>query len=82
MKSGGNKSRYVSHIHHKICADLFGYFGNSLEVDDARISGSSGNDDLRLTGKSLLLKLVVIDIALFVNSVGDEVEIFTGQIYG
>ena len=72
----------MSHVYHEVSADGLGYLREALEVDGSRISRSARNDELGAYLLSLLFNRVVVDPAVVVNTVGNEVEILARDIYG
>ena len=83
MNARGNKTRDVSHIYHKISADLVSDLSELCKVDDPRVCRSSGYDHLGLAILCDLEHLVVVDtVSHAVNAVGNEVEVFTRDING
>ena len=80
MKSRCHKSCDVSHIHHKICANLVCDFPHSLKIYYPAVSAGSGNYHFGMTFKGYLLTFVIIKKAVFINSVGYAVIISTGNI--
>ena len=83
MNARGNKSRDVSHVYHEVRAYFISDLAKAREVDDARICGSAGYDELGFTFFGDLEHLVVVDaVGNAVNAVGHEVEVLTGHIYG
>ena len=78
-----NKSCDVGHIHHKICADGLCDLRKSLKVDSSGICGSTCNDKLGLMLLCKLLNSVIVDsLGLVIKTVGNEVEVFSRNIYG
>ena len=80
MKSCRNKARNVRHINKENCADLFCNLSDALKVNLARIGGSAGNNHFRLTFKRGFFKRVIVDIAVFVNAVGEEVIELSAEV--
>ena len=83
MAASSNKSGDVSHIHHKESANRISDLTESLEVDSSGVSTCAGNDELGLVLVSKSLNSIVVDhLSLVIKAVGNEVEIFTGEING
>ena len=83
VKSCGNKTCDMSHINHKVSANALCDLGDALEVDDPGISGRAGYDELRLTFVSRFFHSLIVDGFVFGGkTVGNEVEVFTGEIDG
>src|SRR5574337_688091 len=64
MRTTGNEAGEMRHVDHQICTDRIGDGAKPREIDDARIGGSAGDDQLRpmLAGKTL--DLVDIDLVI------------------
>ncbi len=58
---GGDETRIVRHVHHQQRPYRIGHGAKALPVDDTRIGGSAGNDELGLVLMSERLGRVVID---------------------
>ena len=81
MSARSNQASDVSHIDHEVCADFMGDLRHTLEVDDARISGSAADDQLRLMLFRQLFHLVIIDgLSLRIDAVGDDVVQLAGEV--
>ena len=81
MHARGHEAGDVGHVHEEFCAHLVGDFAEALEVDDARVGGSAGHDDLRMAFHGLLLHLIVIDAAGFLrDAVGLHMEETAGEV--
>ena len=82
VQARGDQAGDVGHIHHEQAARLFGDLGDAGKVDGAGISGSAGHHQLGLYLGHLLGHLVIVDEALVVDAVGNEVIILAGHIHG
>ena len=83
MKSCRDETCDVRHINHKVSADALCDLGKSLEVDNSGVSGSACDDQLGLTFLRAFFHFIVIDdVRIVGNAIGNEVVIFTGDIYG
>ena len=83
MHAARDESRDVRHVDHEVGADRLGDGGEPLEVDDARIGGSAGDDELRLDFLRLLFQRIVVDaLCLFVHAIGDDVEVLARHVDG
>ena len=63
MNTGGNQTGNVGHIHHQVRTDGGCNVGKLLEVDDAGVGTSPGNDHFRLMLFSQHLQVVIVDDA-------------------
>ena len=71
----------MGHVHEEFGAHLVGDFAEAFEVDDARVGGSAGHDDLRMAFHGLLLHFIVIDAAGFLrDAVGLHMEETAGEV--
>ena len=67
-------ARDVGHIHHEVGADFVGHLTEELEIDDAGIGGSAGNDHLGSVLQGLGPDVVIVDEAgLDIDAVADGV---------
>ena len=81
MESRCDESGDVRHVDHQVSADALRDRAESLKVDDARISGRSGDDELRLVLFREGFDLVVVDHGrVVVDTIWDEVVEHTGDI--
>ena len=81
MKTCCHQSGDVSHIHHEHCAHLVSHFPEFLKVDGAGICGGTCNDHLGLSLQSDPAQLIIIDKAVIIYAVRNDLEIFTGHIH-
>src|SRR5580700_2462872 len=73
----------VRHIDHEIGTDLFGDCGKLLEVESSRIGTVSSHNHLRLFTPRYFGNLVVVeDLGLVVDEVGDEVVDLAAEVDG
>ena len=72
----------VGHIHHQQRAVVMGNLSDPLEVNGTGIGRSTGHHQLRLYLGHLLGHLVIVDEALVVDAVGNEVIVLAGHIHG
>ena len=73
----------VRHVDHEVGAHGVRDLREALEVDDARVGGGAGDDDLGLFGLGLLGDGVVVDaLGPLVDAVGDDVIELAGEVGG
>ena len=72
----------VGHIHHQICTIAVGDLSDLFKVDGTRIGGCTGHDQLGADLPDLLFQLGVIDHAVGVDTVKDEVIVLAGHVHG
>ncbi|CDC63331.1 putative uncharacterized protein [Clostridium sp. CAG:448] len=83
VQTGGDKTGDVCHIHHQIGADPIGNLTETGKINHARIGGSACKDQLGAGFQCQPFHLVVVDgLRFFGNAVGDNVEIFAGDVDG
>ena len=83
MQSRRDKSRDVRHVYHEVGADLLGDGCDFFKIDDARIGGSAGDNELRFCFERGLAQLVVVDAScLCIHAVRNKVEIGTRHVDG
>ena len=70
----------MRHVDHEVGADLFRHLGEAFEVDAQRVGGGAGDDQLRLLLARQPFHLVVVDLFLVVQAVGNHVEPFAGHV--
>ena len=81
MEAGGDEAGDVRDVDHEVSADFVGDFREAREVDDARIGGGAGDDQLRLALFSLLLECVVVDaLRLLVDTVRHDLEVLAAHV--
>ena len=77
-----DESGDVRHVDHQHRADLLGDVGEALEVDDARIRRSTGDDHLGTVLLGQALHLVVVDgLGLHVQPVRNHVEPLAREVH-
>ena len=81
MQTRCDETGDMRHVDHQISADALRNFADALEIDDARIGGRARYDQLWLYLQRLLGEGIIVDIAVRIDTVGDEVEIFAGHIH-
>jgi hypothetical protein len=74
IATGSDQAGVVRHVDPEDRADFLGDLGEALEVDAQRVGRGAGDDDLRLVLTRQRFHLVVIDLFLLVEAVGDDVE--------
>ncbi len=65
MHPRGHETRNVGHVHHEQGAGLIGDFPENLEVDDAGVGGSTGDDHFGPVLEGQIPHLVVVDPLIF-----------------
>ena len=80
MKAGCDESGDVGHIYPEHGTAPVGDFTEALEVDDTRICGGTGDDHLRMVLHREGLDLVIIDIAVGVDAIRDDVIEAAGEV--
>ena len=82
MHARSHQTGNVGHVHHQIGAYGIGHFPELGEVNGPGIGAGTGNDDLGLAGLCGLHQGIIVDgFRLVPQTVGDDVEIFTGDIH-
>ena len=80
MHTGSHETGNVRHIYPESGAYLIGDLTEALEVDDAGICRSTGNDHLRLALQGDPLHLIIVDIALCIDAVGNDLVETAGEV--
>ena len=81
VDAGGDEAGNVRHIHHQVCANSIGNLTEFGKIKCPRIGGTTGKDDLWLTGTGLIKQRVEIDQCRFlVNAILLGIEPFAGQV--
>src|SRR5579883_3166266 len=77
IDAAGDEPGEMRHVHHEIGADLVGDPAEAREVDDPRIGGAAGDDELRpLFARQSLHFLEVDARVVAADAVGDDAEPF------
>ena len=82
MEPGSHQTSDVGHIHEEVGPHLMGDVGKGLEVDDAGVGGSASQDHLGLMLLGQIPDLVVVDIALLIDTIGHHVVVLAGEVDG
>ena len=83
MHAAGNQAGNVSHVHHQHCAVTVGDLGQLFKIDSARVSGSTGNQQLGANLGNLLGQGIVINAAVLGrNAVGNKVVVLAAHVGG
>ncbi len=83
MNTRRNKPRDMRYIHKHKRANLVANLTNALEVDYPRVRACAGNEHFRLALYGDFFHFVVVDNLRFLAyAVGNDIEIFTRNIYG
>ncbi len=69
MKASRHQTGKVGHVDHELRANLARDFGERLELDDARVSAGSGDDQFRLLLTGDLLHPRVVDASVVADAV-------------
>lgn len=73
---GGDQTRDMGHVDHKVAANLVGDLAEALVVHLTAVGRGSGDDDLGPVHEGVLLELLIVDDAgLEVDAVGEGLEI-------
>ena len=72
----------MSDIRHQVSAAFIGDLTESLKVDGSCVCAGSANDQLGLAFHRNALNLVIIDIAVGINTVGNALIVHSGNIVG
>jgi len=80
MKSCSNQAGNMCHIDHQNRADLVRNLTETLKINCSAVRTCTGYDQFRLTLQCELFDLVIVDKAIFIDSVRNTVEIFPGEI--
>ncbi len=80
MKSCRYKARDMSDISHEDCAASVGSFPELLKVDRSSVSGSACDDQLRLCLYRDPLELVIVDEAVLIHAVRNDIEVSAGDV--
>ena len=80
MKACCNESGDVGHIYPEHGAALVGDLTEALEVDDTRVCGCTGDDHLRMMLHREGLDLVIIDVAVGVDAIRNDVIETAGEV--
>ena len=80
--AGRDETGEVRHIDKKERLDRVGDLTEPREVEDARVRGGAGDDELRAILLRQTLELVVVEhLVLFTDTVGDEVVELAGEVH-
>ena len=83
VHAAGNQAGNVSHVHHQHCAVTVGDLGQLFKIDSARVSGSTGNQQLGANLGNLLGQGIVINAAVLGrNAVGNKVVVLAAHVGG
>ena len=82
VKPSRHQSGDVGHIHHEVCAYGVRHFPESGKVDDPGIGGGTGNNDFGTALSGGFQQGVVVDGLVLPQTIGHDMEIFSGDIYG
>ena len=78
---GGDQAGEMRHVHHEIRADLVGHTADAGKVDEARIGGTAGDDQLWLLRARQPLQLLIVQQSVIApNAVLHGAEPFAGQV--
>ena len=80
VQTGRDQTCDVRHIDEQVSADLVRDLCELRKVDGTRISGSAGDDHLRLLLLGHFADSVVVDIAVVVHAVGNDMVQQTGLV--
>src|SRR5260370_36883080 len=81
MRAAGDESGKVRHIDHILCAHFVSNLSHAREVDDARISAASANDQFGALALCNLLEFVIIyGLSVLAHAVGDDLVHLAGEI--
>ena len=81
VKTCGYETGKVRHVHMEIGTDRIGNLTEALEVDDTRIGGTAGDDELRLVLLGKTLDLVIVDqVGVSRHAILNRVEPFAGFV--
>ena len=73
----------MRHVHHEQAARLLGDGAQALKVDDARVGGCTGQQQLGLVLQREAAHLVVVDaLVLLADAVGHDVEVLARHVDG
>ena len=81
MEPCGHQSCNVGHVHHQVRAAFVRHLTEPFKVDGAAVGAGACDDELRLRLHGLFLQLVIVDVALVVDAVGNNVEIEAGKVH-
>ena len=70
----------MRHIYHQNCTDCIGNFPEFFEIDGAAVCAGTSNDHFGLDFFCGFHHGIVIQEAVVINAIGDNVEIFTGNV--
>ena len=77
MQTGGDQTCDMRHIDEQVCADLVCDLSELFKINGTRISGGAGDDHLRLLLLRQVADCVIVDVAVVVYAVGNNV-VFCG----
>ena len=80
MQTGGDQTCDMRHIDEQVCADLVCDLSELFKINGTRISGGAGNDHLRLLLLRHVADCVIVDVAVVVYAVGNNVVEQTGLV--
>ena len=81
MKSCCHQTCNMCHINHQVSTAFICDLTEPLKINDSGISAGSCHDQLRLILHRQLLDLIIIDIALIIDTIRYNVEIFSGEVH-
>ena len=82
VEPGGHQAGDVGHVHKEVSPHLVGDVGKGLEVDDPGIGGGAGDDHFGLVLPGQIPDLVVVDVTLVIETVGDHMIVLAGEVHG
>ena len=71
----------MGHIHHQVGPVAVGDLSDLLKVDGAGVSRCTGHDELGAHLLDLLFQLRIVDDAVCIDAVGNEVVVFAGHVH-
>ena len=81
MRTAGNQTGNVSHIHHENSTDFVGNIRKHLEINGSGIGGRTGNDPLGITLFCHIPDLIIVNEAGFViDIIRNNIVVFAGQV--
>ena len=81
MHPGGHQAGDVGHVHKEVGPHTLGNLGKAGEVDGSGVGGGAGDDHFGFLLPGQLLQGVVVNETVFVHAVGDDVEVFAGDVH-